>query len=319
MPFWLPFDKNIVWYTLVLVVLALLVLANIYPNFREGLTFPKQTERADLPQGILVQEANLKTEIKSVSDLESLLEKNVEAVEKVLNLIDKREKRSIEQLDGVAKTTLALDTRIQQLQAEVDDYKKKLSVSEKTKNPFFNNLPILILSLVDGYYRGDVSSIQLIKLQEQSFNQNMDENFKQALQVLIDETTGHGPVLNEELVMLSFQALHQGPPDVEDLLVKSNDKSDYFDQARNYLSKWVEVRKLENLGNKNPWIQGVYDIQNKIAQRKYQDALNAFEKPLLKKDERLNSLKNKVKTAHKQQVALEDFMTAYKKFYESHL
>lgn len=317
-PFWLPFGPNVFWYTLIPVILGVVVLANIYPPIKEGFFEQKLADTSKLSKNILVQEADLQTEIKSVSDLENLLQKNVSAVERVLNMIEKREKRSIEQLDGVAKTTLALDTRIQQLQAEVDAYKKQLKEKEKIQNPAFYGLSSMMVSLMDSYYRGDISSIQLATLYEKSVAQDLDESFRNALKGLIEETEGFGPVTSAELMMLSFQTLHQGAPEVEDLLSQQEATDNgYLDKARDYLSKWVEVRKLENVGNQNPWVKGLYAVQNNIVQRQYTQALKMLEQTPLKQDKRLVSLIEKLKVAEKQQQALKEVVLAYKQMNEN--
>lgn len=316
MPFWLPFGKNFHWYLMALVLVAVVVLANIYPGLNTFYKFNESTldEPVTLSKNILVKEADLQTEIKSVSDLEALLEKNVSAVEKVLGLIEKREKRSIEQLDGVAKTTLALDTRIQQLQAEVNEYKNELAKREKLGSTEFANLSGMMVSLMDAYYRGDVTSLQLASLQEHSIKQGFNSKFSDAIQDLIKATEGHGPVTSAELMMLSFQILHQGAPNVDDLLSQhSSNNETYFDQARHYISKWVEVRKLEDVGEKNPWVQGIYTIQNHIVQKQFTQALKVFERAPLDQDKRLNALKEKLKVAEAQQEALKKVVMTFKK------
>ncbi len=294
----------------------MVVLANIYPGINQfyQLNEPNTSQPVELSKNILVKEADLQTEIKSVSELEALLEKNVSAVEKVLGLIEQREKRSIEQLDGVAKTTLALDTRIQQLQAEVNEYKSQLAEREKLKSPNFANLSGMMVSLMDAYYRGDVTSLQLVTLHEQSITQELDEEFSRSIQSLIKATEGYGPITSAELMMLSFQILHQGAPEVEDLLSQQTSQNEtYFDQARNYISKWVEVRKLDEVGENNPWVKGIYKIQNKIVQKQYNEALTVFNTAPFDQDKRLNALKEKIKVAAQQQEALKNVVIAFKK------
>jgi len=316
MPFWLPFGKHFHWYLMALVLVAVVVLANIYPGINQfyQLNEPNTSQPVELSKNILVKEADLQTEIKSVSELEALLEKNVSAVEKVLGLIEQREKRSIEQLDGVAKTTLALDTRIQQLQAEVNEYKSQLAEREKLKSPNFANLSGMMVSLMDAYYRGDVTSLQLVTLHEQSITQELDEEFSRSIQSLIKATEGYGPITSAELMMLSFQILHQGAPEVEDLLSQQTSQNEtYFDQARNYISKWVEVRKLDEVGENNPWVKGIYKIQNKIVQKQYNEALTVFNTAPFDQDKRLNALKEKIKVAAQQQEALKNVVIAFKK------
>tara|TARA_Y100000296_G_scaffold17248_1_gene20350 strand:+ start:14860 stop:15861 length:1002 start_codon:yes stop_codon:yes gene_type:complete len=310
LPFWLPFQKNILWYLLALILVLAAVVANVYPQLEMKLLNEEQQPK--LTKNVLVHEADLQTEIRSVADLENLLEQNVAAVERVLKMIEARESRNLEQLDGVAKTTLALDTRIQQLQSEVDSYKKQLAQQQKLAKPEYQQLTSQVLSLVDAYHSGDADLMKITNLHELAVSQNLSPEFNQSLKNLITATEGHGPVTNAHLMMLSYQLLHLGSPEVDDLLSQAQLENSYFDQARQYISKWVEVRKLEDKNSQNPWLKSLYDVQNQIIQGQYDKALTTLSQGVLKSDKRTEPLREKMLVAQQQQQALKSAVMHFK-------
>lgn len=305
-----PSRKKFYIYIIFLVCLILVIVGSSYLPFKEYIASPQNSS---------VQKAYIETDRKPTHELEALLEKNAQVVEKVLYMIEKQDKKSIEQQDGVAKKAAIQNVKIQELQTEIDVYKQQLSKQEKIQNPFFHRLSNLMLSLVEDYYKGDVSSTSLLQLKEDSMAQNIDESFKTSLEVLITEIEGYGQVLNSDLIILSFKALDKRPLPMVNLLVQENKDGGYFDTVKGYLSKWIDVKKIEDLGDKNPWVQNMYNIQNKISQRQYEGALDILQTPLLREDERLLPLIDKLSIAQRQQKAFDAFLVSYKKIHESHI
>lgn len=324
--------KNIVWYAVSAALVSLVVLANILPAdtligvgeslkpapvvSRTSITIPTKVDILGGVENIRVNEEKLTDDINSMADLEIILKKNVNTVENALTAITKRELRTVEQLDAIAKTALGLDVRLAQLQSEIIDIQKKNEENVKIQNPSRIFLGQMMIFLTDSYNRGNVSHKQLNNLKDFSKSIAQNEAMVEAVDKLIMVTPDIGPTTLTELALFAGDLMRQGPPEVEDLLETGINEEGYVAEAKRYLADWVEVKKLSVEGEDHPWISALKDIQQSLARGNVEKTellmrnTKAFERDL-----RLNPFKEKVAIYIEQQKALNVVMSVYNESY----
>tara|TARA_R110000868_G_scaffold218576_1_gene468974 strand:+ start:118479 stop:119606 length:1128 start_codon:yes stop_codon:yes gene_type:complete len=323
--------KNIVWYTVSAALVSVVVLANIIPSdmligkgepleptsvvSRTNIGIPTKVDIIGGSENIKVNKSELAKDINSIDDLEGLLKENVRSVEGALNAISKREVRTVQQLDAIAKTALGLDVRLAQLQEEITSLKIKKEEEAKIQDPSRIFLGQMIIFLTDAYHRGSVTHKQLNNLKEFSLKISENEGMAEAVDALIKVTPDEGPVTLTELSLLAGHLMTAGTPEVEDLL-KTSTEEGFVGEAKRYLSDWVELKKISVDENTNPWVQTLSQIQIALSRGNVEKVQSLIEsEKAFERDLRIAPLQTKIKTYIEQQKALNATVTAYSENY----